>query len=161
MINLDKLPPVMKQRAEWARTEIINNPEKVQIDFDELLAWIFNEEDQLWYSIDGNYSHKSPADKMLKREEYEKKMKESVEKWQKEWDKKYYEQQYWSKIRQNILERDNYTCQLCGLTGDTKLHIHHIEKRNKDGSDFEDNLITVCPKCHSNADRSLYNPKWK
>ena len=26
MITLDSLPPIMKQRAEWARNEIINHP---------------------------------------------------------------------------------------------------------------------------------------
>lgn len=161
MIILNTLPPIMKQRAVWARNEILNHPELVEVDYDELLAWIYSGEDNLWYSIDGNYSQKSPSEKMLKREEYRKKMDETAEEWKKEWDIKYYEQQHWSKIRLSVLKRDKYTCQLCNSVGNSKLHIHHIQKRRKDGPDFEDNLITVCPSCHANADRSLYDPKWK
>jgi len=67
---------------------------------------------------------------------------------------------YQSKIRKKVLERDNYTCQICGKKGDSKLHIHHICKRKNDGSDCLDNLITVCPSCHPRADRTEYNPRW-
>lgn len=48
-----------------------------------------------------------------------------------------------------VLNRDNYTCQHCkGKTKDSKLEVHHIILRSKNGSDEETNLITLCKTCH-------------
>lgn len=48
-----------------------------------------------------------------------------------------------------VLNRDNYICQYCkGKKKESKLEIHHIIFRSKGGSDDEDNLITLCSKCH-------------
>ena len=52
------------------------------------------------------------------------------------------------KIREKVLKRDNYTCQICG-TND-RLQVDHIQR----WSEFEelrfniDNCRTVCMKCH-------------
>jgi hypothetical protein len=160
MKELTSLPPVMINRALWARNEIINNPENVHVDYDELVAWVYNQEDNVWYSIDGNYSSYSPEDKMEKRKLYKDKNKEYETKYDELYYKKYCELKYWNKIRQEVLSRDNNTCQICGKTATNRLHIHHILKRNQDGTDTLDNLITVCSACHPKADRNLYNPKW-
>lgn len=48
-----------------------------------------------------------------------------------------------------VLARDNYTCQHCkGKSKDNKLEVHHIVFRSNDGSDEQDNLITLCSSCH-------------
>lgn len=55
-------------------------------------------------------------------------------------------------LRESIRDRDEYTCQICGihqdeLTGmNKKLDVHHIDynKKNLD----PDNLITLCRTCH-------------
>ncbi len=48
-----------------------------------------------------------------------------------------------------VLNRDNYTCQLCkGKHKDSKLEVHHIIFRSQNGSDDEENLITLCYTCH-------------
>ncbi len=51
-----------------------------------------------------------------------------------------------SKIRFNVLERDNFACTLCGNSPKTgyTLEIHHI---NGSSSDL-DNLQTLCFQCH-------------
>lgn len=55
----------------------------------------------------------------------------------------------YKKWRVDIYEKDNYTCQCCGVRGD-KLNCHHI----LNFSDFEDkrfdenNGISLCVKCH-------------
>lgn len=50
------------------------------------------------------------------------------------------------KVRDNILKRDNYTCQGCGWYSPEYQEIHH---RNHDHSNFkESNLETLCPLCH-------------
>lgn len=48
-----------------------------------------------------------------------------------------------------VLHRDNHTCQHCkGKSKDSRLHVHHIVFRSKNGSDDEQNLITLCKTCH-------------
>ncbi len=55
----------------------------------------------------------------------------------------------WLKKRQEAIERDNYTCQLC-FKEVKKFNVHH--KKYIDGKkaweyDVKD-LISLCPKCH-------------
>lgn len=50
-----------------------------------------------------------------------------------------------------VLNRDNYTCQICkNKSKDSKLEVHHIQFSSENGSDDEENLITLCSKCHKN-----------
>lgn len=44
--------------------------------------------------------------------------------------------------------RDNYTCQNCGATNEV-VHAHHIVPRYTGGTDNEENLQTLCGKCHA------------
>lgn len=56
--------------------------------------------------------------------------------------------------RKIVLERDNYTCQYCEFKGKSDyMDVHHIIKVIEGGSNLLDNLITLCRKCHNNADR--------
>jgi len=48
-----------------------------------------------------------------------------------------------------VKNRDNYTCQYCkGKHRDSKLEVHHIVFRSNNGSDEQENLITLCHTCH-------------
>lgn len=159
-VSFSNLPKSMAERALWARNAFIQNPQESEVD-DDTLVWCFNKEDNLWYSIVGNYSQYSPTQKRLKEAqrqiEYENRLKNAEE-----LAMDYYQQVlYQSEIRKLVLERDNFTCQKCQKTADTKFHIHHVLKRIETGSDHLDNLVTVCPSCHRKADTSEYNPKWK
>jgi len=51
--------------------------------------------------------------------------------------------------RKNVLERDNYTCQGCGITG-VELDAHHIKdyKNNPKIRTDINNGITLCKICH-------------
>lgn len=155
MITLNELPPSMRKRAEWARQTILDSPEKVEVDFDELLAWVYCEEDGVWYSIDGNYSSQSPKDKMEKRAEreavnllYRNRANENAEKME-------CARLYFSNVRKRILERDENTCQKCKRKID-KLQVHHIVKQKELRIDTDDNLITLCHKCHKEQDGKDY-----
>lgn len=57
-----------------------------------------------------------------------------------------------SKLREKIKQRDNYTCQNCGLSiNDEKnllLEIDHIIPISKGGMSTEENLQTLCWKCN-------------
>lgn len=48
-----------------------------------------------------------------------------------------------------VLTRDNYICQYCkGKSKDSRLETHHVVFRSNGGSDRQENLITLCKKCH-------------
>lgn len=55
----------------------------------------------------------------------------------------------WQKKRLEIMQRDNFSCQICGHK-DKTLHVHHIhyEKDKKPWEHDESLLITLCEDCH-------------
>lgn len=55
----------------------------------------------------------------------------------------------WQRKRLEILQRDNWTCQLCRAT-DMTLHVHHRRYiRGHEPWDYEDGLlVTLCEECH-------------
>lgn len=62
----------------------------------------------------------------------------------------------WPQIREEIRERDDYTCQKCSKEFDTDERgpvVHHIEKlRSFDSyseANEEDNLVSLCDSCHA------------
>lgn len=48
-------------------------------------------------------------------------------------------------------------CLFCNET--QVLHTHHIVPRRHEGSDKEENLVTVCPNCHSKLE-NLYDDRF-
>lgn len=60
----------------------------------------------------------------------------------------YYEsnQPAWSKIRQQILERDKFCCQACGFSCSKYQEVHHADSDHE--NNHPDNLLTLCPLCH-------------
>jgi 5-methylcytosine-specific restriction endonuclease McrA len=53
----------------------------------------------------------------------------------------------YDQLRQQILRRDSWRCQLCGTM--SNLEIHHKKFRSHSGEDSEENLITLCAACHA------------
>ncbi len=51
-----------------------------------------------------------------------------------------------------VKQRDNWTCQECGVTADkvgkNGLHAHHIKPKCQGGKNTLENGITVCLSCH-------------
>jgi hypothetical protein len=58
----------------------------------------------------------------------------------------------WDRRRKEVYERDNYTCQNCGVQGgpygNAELHAHHGVPKSKGGTHRKSNLITYCKQCH-------------
>lgn len=65
----------------------------------------------------------------------------------------------WKRLREERLEMDNHTCQICGLDREEHYEkygwgpeVHHIQKvklhDQPEDADYLDNLITLCRKCH-------------
>lgn len=54
-------------------------------------------------------------------------------------------------IRYNVLKRDNFTCQKCGITSKdgAKLEVDHIIPVSKGGKTIMSNLQTLCDRCNS------------
>ena len=53
------------------------------------------------------------------------------------------------KRRFEVLERDSFTCQLCGAKApDATLHVDHKHPRSKGGSNQMSNLWTLCSTCN-------------
>lgn len=55
----------------------------------------------------------------------------------------------WDIIRQEILERDDFTCQESDSYCMGQLQVHHITPLRKRGTNNKDNLITLCLYHHS------------
>jgi 5-methylcytosine-specific restriction protein A len=55
----------------------------------------------------------------------------------------------YERLRQQILDRDGWRCQICGAM--SNLEVHHREFRSHSGPDEEENLITLCVNCHQRA----------
>ena len=67
-----------------------------------------------------------------------------------------------SNTRAKVLYRDGYKCQYCkNKRKDSKLDVHHIIFRSKGGSDFEENLITLCHSCHVDLHDNKIHPNFK
>ena len=66
----------------------------------------------------------------------------------------------WKAIKKKIKERDNYTCQECGkIEGEQYLQVHHIVPYRIFEDNSEENLITLCPKCHAKHEYSFLKVK--
>ena len=53
--------------------------------------------------------------------------------------------------RQEVLKKDNFTCQYCGKKSpEVQLHAHHIKMfaTNEEERFYVDNGITLCHECH-------------
>ena len=51
--------------------------------------------------------------------------------------------------RPKVLERDNYSCVLCGCN--EGIAIHHVIVRSQLGKSTMDNLACLCLQCHNEA----------
>jgi RNA polymerase subunit RPABC4/transcription elongation factor Spt4 len=55
----------------------------------------------------------------------------------------------WQKKRTQVLNRDNFTCKLCGDTKETLDVHHHLYEKGKDPWEYSDDVLdTYCRKCH-------------
>jgi HNH endonuclease len=49
-------------------------------------------------------------------------------------------------LRRQVLRRDGWRCQSCGAM--SNLEVHHKQLRSHSGVDSEENLISLCDRCH-------------
>jgi 5-methylcytosine-specific restriction endonuclease McrA len=53
----------------------------------------------------------------------------------------------YERLRHQVLRRDGWRCQCCGAR--SNLEVHHKTFRSHGGDDSEQNLLTLCARCHS------------
>jgi 5-methylcytosine-specific restriction endonuclease McrA/DNA-directed RNA polymerase subunit M/transcription elongation factor TFIIS len=67
-----------------------------------------------------------------------------------------YDSKFNNHLREQIRQRDNYTCQLCGIPQNgRRLAVHHIDYNKKNS--HPNNLISLCPspsKCHGKTNHN-------
>tara|TARA_B100000131_G_C17960975_1_gene550424 strand:+ start:315 stop:836 length:522 start_codon:yes stop_codon:yes gene_type:complete len=56
--------------------------------------------------------------------------------------------------RKNVLKRDNYTCQYCGVKS-ISMTIDHVLSRKKGGGDSWENLVAACMPCNTKKGNKL------
>jgi len=75
----------------------------------------------------------------------------------------------WDEQREAALERDDYTCQRCGVEAselDSSLHVHHKKRLGWFREEYDaplwwqeanrlDNLVSLCPSCHKKVEWEL------
>lgn len=74
-----------------------------------------------------------------------------------------------SRLRAQVLARNGYTCQMCGVgAGDldnrgkkVRLHVRHMVDKTAGGTDTLDNLKTLCAECNQGAKHlATEPPRW-
>lgn len=62
----------------------------------------------------------------------------------------------WQKKRLEVMQKDNFTCQLCGNT-ESMLNVHHLSyHRDRNIWEYEEwELITLCENCHKEEHSSM------
>lgn len=66
-----------------------------------------------------------------------------------EWQGYHWYGEEWTAIREQVLERDENRCQLCG--NDNRVEVHHIRKHKPNRGHDLSKLITLCAACHRKA----------
>lgn len=118
----------------------------IELDTDGIL-WVYQKDKDLWYSINGRRSSKSPIERINAYKECENRIAKQVE-----------DIEIWSRLREAVLKRDNNTCQKCSIQLKS-LDIHHIIPKSIGGANTYDNLISLCKKCHREVEFKDYPKK--
>ena len=76
--------------------------------------------------------------------------------------KRFEDKRYFGGKKQEVLERDNWTCQECGMTNEQHIllfgrgiSVHHKDGKGRNSEEKNNdlnNLITLCLRCHSRLD---------
>ena len=86
-------------------------------------------------------------------------------------DKSYRERKYYDGKREQVLERDNWMCCICGMSQEQHLilfnrglTVHHKDRKgyySEEKNNNLDNLQTLCLRCHAKLEAGLWSEKTK
>lgn len=57
--------------------------------------------------------------------------------------------------KKNILLRDDYKCQYCGIKGERMMTVDHVIPRSKGGPSTWENLVCACMRCNNRKNNRL------
>lgn len=87
---------------------------------------------------------------------------EKIKKWYKYPYSYYLDKRRFGGLKEEVLKRDNYTCQDCGMTNEEhikkwkrKITVHHKDGNGryaKNKNHAMSNMVTLCLSCHSRID---------
>lgn len=149
--DVESLPPSMKKRARWAIKHLIEDTEGIEKQFSiSRSEWaVYKPEDDLWYFESGRYSHSSPQDhdkSVIKRAYKDLEHARIAGHRALEFSEM---MEFKMKFRQEILEKYDYECYICGVPEYVrKLHMHRVIPGKLGGEYVEENVVLVCPKHH-------------
>lgn len=68
--------------------------------------------------------------------------------------------EYRKRLRFEVFQRDNFTCQYCGRTvsDGAKLEVDHITPKSRGGEFVAENLLTACHECNRGKVDILLKP---
>lgn len=61
----------------------------------------------------------------------------------------------WAKVREIVLQRDNFKCKICGKRA-TQVHHIHLRSKRKDLLYNLNNLVSLCENCHFHRGSEKY-----
>lgn len=108
------------------------------------------------YEKHKNYSYEKVREMYLKTKE----MADAKENFEKQ--KKLERLKMTDSLRYDILKRDGYKCQICGVTAKegAKLHVDHIKPIAKGGKTVPENLQTLCDRCNLGKSDKYDEKEW-
>lgn len=78
--------------------------------------------------------------------------------WDREWYDRFLATRWWKKLRQVVLERDDYACVECRSR--VNLHVDHVEYPGC-GLETPEHLQTLCYRCHASKTKNRDLLAWK
>lgn len=61
--------------------------------------------------------------------------------------------QYYYNLKHKLFNERGQKCEKCSYDNKNVLQLHHIKERSKGGKDVPNNLIVLCPNCHTTIHR--------
>lgn len=71
--------------------------------------------------------------------------------------REYLKSDHWKQVRQKRIEMDNYRCYLCDKS--MGLNVHHLRYDNLGNEAVNEDLVTLCYKCHKMLHRVINGSK--
>lgn len=91
-------------------------------------------------------------------ENHQQKKRNEAKKTYKKLKREIYGNKRWRNLREKVMLRDLYTCQICGTKAEKIHHIIELSEDIRKAYDIE-NLVSLCRDCHFAVHREKYKQK--
>jgi len=146
----DSVPRMFSGRKEWVDCSI----EEFNKDKSGLISFLAECADRLEGDVEAEFSKKELKDAEIVDNFILRPLNQDFKEILKKDYKRYLKDNLPQKLRKEILERDKYLCQYCGINLveleniGFPAHIDHIKPRRSGGKHNPENLVACCWKCN-------------